>query len=298
METITSDILLNQVESIKKTSALEQEITHFYDEATEDYSFWSKDLNMHFGYFKLFRTNPFRRDSMLNELNRQVLIATSLPTEKAHMIDLGCGMGGTMRYFLKHHKQLKTVGVTLSDFQVEEGNKLLKGKKGYILKENFENTSLDSNSADGVVAMESLCHSGHSYRALKEGHRLLKEGGKLVITDAFLKTSPDKLCLGSSYSYKQLCKGWSLDGLGQIDRVVKDLKTMGFSKVEVKDISLRVAPSVFHVPFAIGGFLLKKLINRKTVKPQSWNNLKASFYALISGLHMHHFGYYIITATK
>ena len=119
---------------LKRSSALEQEITHFYDEATEDYSFWSKDLNMHFGYFKLFRTNPFRRDSMLNELNRRVLLALELPKVNPYVIDLGCGMGGTMRYFLKHHKGLKTTGVTLSDFQVEEGNKLLKDKNGQILK--------------------------------------------------------------------------------------------------------------------------------------------------------------------
>ena len=298
MSTLSTNIPLTKLKEEVKQNALAEEITHFYDEATEDYSFWSKDLNMHFGYFDLKRTNLFRRDTMLNELNRRVMIAMDLPAQNSTVIDLGCGMGGTMRYLLNHNKKLKALGVTLSGFQVQEGNKLLKGKNGVILQENFENTSLPSNTANGVVAMESLCHSGHSYNSLKEAHRLLKEGGKFVMTDAFLKKSPDSLCLGSSYSYKQLCKGWSLDGLGQIERVKKDLEDLGFRKVEVKDISFRVAPSVFHVPFAITGFLLKKLFNRKKVKPQSWNNLKASFYALLSGLHMKDFGYYIITATK
>ena len=59
-----------------------------------------------------------------------------------------------------------------------------------------------------------------------------------------------------------------------------------------------MAPSVFHVPFAITGFILKNFLKRKPLKPQSWENMKASFYALISGLHIRDFGYYIITATK
>jgi len=45
----------------------------FYNEATEDYQFWSNDYNMHFGYFILFKTNPFKRDTMLNQMNAQVI---------------------------------------------------------------------------------------------------------------------------------------------------------------------------------------------------------------------------------
>jgi len=56
-------------ENIKKTKV---EMTNFYNEATEDYEFWSKDFNMHFGYFIPFKTNLFKRDDMLNEMNNEV----------------------------------------------------------------------------------------------------------------------------------------------------------------------------------------------------------------------------------
>ncbi|WP_432412839.1 methyltransferase domain-containing protein [Rasiella sp. SM2506] len=279
-------------------NALREDITHFYDEATSDYSFWSKDLNMHFGYFVLGSTNPFKRDTMLNEMNRQIYNRLQLIDGKTTVADLGCGMGGTMRNFLKKNKQLSTIGVTLSPFQVREGNKLLKGKKGMILKENYCETSIPSHSVEGVVGVESLCHSGHSKESLREAFRILKPRGRFVIGDAFLKKEPSQLCFGSSFSYKKLCKGWSLDGLGVISKVEKNLKEIGFSKVTVEDISFRVAPSVFHVPFAIVGFLMLQVFQHKKVKSQSWNNLKASFYALVSGLHMNDFGYYLITAEK
>ena len=295
MKTLTATITYNHKENSNATTS---EIKHFYDEATDDYTFWSKDYNMHFGYYSMRRSNPFYRDTMLNEMNRQVLLRLQLSNDKQTLGDLGCGMGGTMRFLMKQLPLLYTLGVTLSDFQVQEGNKLLKGSKGVIVKENYENTSVKSNSLDGAVAMESFCHSGHSYTTLKEAYRILKPGKRLVITDAFIKKDASLLCLGSKMSYEGLCKKWSLDGLGEIHQVEKNLKEIGFSNVLVEDISLKVAPSVLHVPFAIPLFLIKQFFKNKKVKKQSWNNLIASFYSLTAGLHRNAFGYYIITAEK
>ncbi|MBV1925259.1 MAG: methyltransferase domain-containing protein [Dokdonia sp.] len=278
--------------------ATPESIQHFYNEATEDYTFWSKDFNMHFGYCTFGKTNPLRRDTMLNEMNRQIMLRLQLPQIPNMVADLGCGMGGTMRYIMDQNPQTSMIGVTLSDFQVREGNRRLLKHPGVIIKENFCQTSLLNESQNGAIAIESFCHTGHSYNTLKEAHRILKKGSSLVIADAFLKKDPEELCLGSAYSYDGLCKGWSLDGLGVISEVEEHLKNIGFSKVKIEDVSMKVAPSVLHVPFAIPGFILKQLLRGKGIKKQSWNNLKASFYALTAGLHRKAFGYYIITATK
>ncbi len=291
MESTTINIL-------ERTEDNRIEIIDFYNEATEDYEHWSKDFNMHFGYFIPFKTNLFRRDSMLNEMNHQVLKRLNLKNNKTSLVDLGCGMGGTMRYALKKKKNLSAFGVTLSDFQMTEGNRLLKKLKGTILKENYNQTSFKSNTFNGAIAVESFCHSGHSSKSLKEAYSILKPNGKLVIADAFLKKPVSKLCNGSHYSYKKLCNHWSLEKLESIDNMILKLKTQGFSEIKTEDVSFKVAPSVLHVPFAIIGFIIKKLFQSKTLKRESLHNLKGSFYALLSGLHMKSFGYYIITCTK
>ncbi|MBQ0733690.1 methyltransferase domain-containing protein [Aquimarina celericrescens] len=281
-----------------KRSATKEKIIQFYDEATEDYEFWSKDLNMHFGYYIPFKTNLFKRDSMLNEMNNQVFDRLDVPKKNSLIADLGCGIGGTMRYGLRKYPLLNIIGVTLSSFQMREGNKRLKNSNGLILAENYENTSFKTNSIDGAYAIESFCHSGHSEHALQETCRILKPGAKLVIADAFLKKEEEQLCLGSNYCYAQLCKGWSLEGLASITTVKNTLRQIGFKNVQVEDISFRVAPSVLHVPFAVIGFILKKLFKKEILKPQSWKNLKGSLFALLSGLHLKSFGYYLITAEK
>ncbi|WP_273565909.1 class I SAM-dependent methyltransferase [Maribacter halichondriae] len=281
-----------------KISENELDIVDFYNEATEDYEFWSKDYNMHFGYLNGLKTNPLKRDTMLNEMNVQVLKRLGLTKKKGLLADLGCGMGGTMRYVLEKNPELLAIGVTLSKFQAIEGNRLLQHLKGTILKENYNRTSLASNSFDGALAIESFCHSGHNPKSFKEAYRILKPAGKLVIADAFLKKEPEELCYGSALSYQKLCNHWSLEKLGTIKTVIEQLKEQGFSKVEIEDISFRVAPSVLHVPFAIIGFTIRKLIEPGRLKRESLHNLKGSFYALLSGLHLKSFGYYLITATK
>ena len=39
----------------------------------------------------------------------------------------------------------------------------------------------------------------------------------------FLKQEDKYLCIGSNYCYEQLCKGWSLDGLGNIKKVKESM---------------------------------------------------------------------------
>jgi hypothetical protein len=43
----------------------------YYEEAGPDYAAWSANFNMHFGYFR-WGMNPFDREAMLEEMNRQI----------------------------------------------------------------------------------------------------------------------------------------------------------------------------------------------------------------------------------
>jgi MPBQ/MSBQ methyltransferase len=54
-----------------ETATTSTEFQRYYEEAGPDYAAWSAAFNMHFGFFR-WGMNPFRREAMLEEMNRQV----------------------------------------------------------------------------------------------------------------------------------------------------------------------------------------------------------------------------------
>lgn len=284
--------------NIQQTKSVKENIIDFYDKATEDYEFWSKDLNMHFGYYIPFTTNLLKRDTMLNKMNEYIFSRLEIQDKEATVVDLGCGMGATMKFGIEKYPKLAMKGFTISNFQVEYGNKLINSERGLISNKDYRKTELPNDTADGVYAIESFCHSGCSIESLKEAYRILKPNSTFVIADAFCKRSKDAMNPLSQKVHDGLATSWSLERLGNIKEVEEQLKEVGFKEVEVKNIWYRVAPSVLHVPFAIVGFMLKKLINSRSLTKESLDNLKGSFYALLTGLCLQDFGYYIIITKK
>ncbi|EDP97722.1 methyltransferase domain-containing protein [Kordia algicida OT-1] len=275
-----------------------EKVIDFYNETTEDYRFWSNDLNMHFGYYIPFQTSVFSRDTMLNQMNKQVFKRLNIENKKKHIVDLGCGMGASIRYGIENYPKLAVTGLTITPFQVKKGNELINSERGTILNRDYTNTFFPENSFDGAMAIESLCHSGCSTKALQETYRIMKPGATFVMADAFTKKDFKDMNPLAKYTYRSLCESWSLESLANINRVKTDLKKLGFKDIKVENIWYRVAPSVLHVPFTISGFILKKLFKKELLKQESLQNLKGSFAALLSSLNLNSFGYYIITAKK
>lgn len=97
---------------------------------------------------------------------------------------------------------------------------------------------------------------------------------------------------------KKLCNHWSLENLDSHAFMNEKLHKLGFKHINVADMSFRVAPTVLQVPSTITAFILKKLFPFKSKKRENFYNLKASLYALLSGMQMTSFRYYIISTTK
>jgi len=108
-------------EEVEQQSTNEENVMQLYNEVTEDYEIWSKDLNMHFGYYIPFKTSLFKRDTMLNAMNKELFSRLHIDDKKAHILDMGCGMGATMKFGLNKYPDLAVTGCTLSSFQVEFG---------------------------------------------------------------------------------------------------------------------------------------------------------------------------------
>src|ERR1700694_883525 len=74
-------------------------LEQYYSEAGPDYAAWSREFNMHFGYYRA-GINPLRRETMLEQMNAEVLARLKVEgIAEPRLLDLGCGFGATVRRY-------------------------------------------------------------------------------------------------------------------------------------------------------------------------------------------------------
>ncbi len=157
-------------------------IRAYFVQTQDDYGRWSRDWNMHFGYWSR-GMNPFDREAMVERMNVVAADALALdPASPAKVVDLGCGTGATARSIARRYARVEITGVTLVHEQIQLGAKLnrkagLARRIGFILSD-FADTWLGDGSQDGALAIESFCYApgAGKFAALREAARLLKPG--------------------------------------------------------------------------------------------------------------------------
>ena len=84
-----------------------------------------------------------------------------------------------------------------------------------------------------------------------------------------------------------------------LDEFHQAMVNVGFADVTIRDISMRIAPSVLHVPRITFGFLGRQLLKGNLrMNRARWNNVIAPNLGILLGLARRRFGYYLITARK
>jgi len=238
-------------------------------------------------------------------MNRQVLERLHLTANRRDLIvDLGCGVGSTVRYAAAMFLQKQILGVTVVPWQVEKGNEWTRHvglhERARLELADYTCTGLASASVDGAIAIESACHAEGAKKEafVHEAARILKPGSRLVVADGFRKHPERPLGPVFGRLHESLCRSFVLPELGQIEGFVSALVRHGFDHVAIEDISWRVAPSALHAPGAVLWFMLKKVARGEPLGEQRVNNLRGSLLSTLLGTNRLKFGYYLVSATK
>ena len=288
----------------KTDDASIKKVTRYYTESGPDYQDWSPNYHMHFGYFR-WGLNPFRRETMLEEMSRQVLLRLGIDaTCAASLLDMGCGLGATARYAPVLLPKAHITGVTLVPWQVQQArcltNQANLSQQVRIIKADYTKTFFPNEKFDGVYAIESMCYaSGLSKKNfVDEVYRLLKPGQKLVVADGFYKhTRPMNRFLKFCADYS--CRSWAFETYAGLQAFTEQLVEAGFCDIKIEEKSWHLVPSLVFVPWVAVKFLIKELfIKRSRMTRLRWGHVFAPFLGIFVGLARKRFGYYMITATK
>jgi cyclopropane fatty-acyl-phospholipid synthase-like methyltransferase len=276
----------------------------YYADAGPDYATWSPNFNMHFGYFRR-GLNPFHLEPMLEQMNREILTRLHvLPDEPSDILDMGCGVGATLRSLAHQLPAASLTGITLVPWQIERGTELNNESPSaariQLVLGDYEHAPFPSASFDAAYALESSCyaHAANKSAFLAEAHRLLRPGGRLAVADGFLLHPPPRR--GPQHAiYRRLCDCWVIETLGEIQPFILELERLGFHNIQVEHLQYRVAPSVFHVPWVTLKFLVTNVLfgSRKMTRAR-WNNILAPILLPFVSHPIGPMTYCLVTATR
>ena len=296
--------MVHAIPAAAQTATLtEERFQRYYEEAGPDYAAWSPSFNMHFGYYRA-GMNPFDREAMLEQMNREVL--SRLQLENAAMpreLDMGCGLGATLRTIARTRPSADLHGITLVPWQLEHGRHLNQFSTQtatiHLALADYENTGYTAESYNAVYAIESSCYGAgaNKSRLIREAHRLLRPGGRLVVADGFL--TGDEFHGPQKTIFRKLCECWVIDTFGDIRAFSRELHRAGFRDIVVERIQARVTPSVLHVPYVTLKFLFTAVLfgPRKMTRAR-WNNVLAPLLLPFVGFPVGPVAYYLVSATR
>ena len=163
-----------------------------------------------------------------------VVVGPAAITERHHVVDAGCGVGGTAIHLANAHG-CRVTGVNVNRLQLEIAQQKVvdAGVADRVSLEYADcgqSLPFADNTIDAVVNIESACHYSDRERFLREVQRILKPGGKIVAMDWMAR---DHL---STEQYDQfirpVCESWAMVSLECQATYTSKLQEAGLEIVE------------------------------------------------------------------
>jgi tocopherol O-methyltransferase len=174
------------------------------------------------------------RDELLN--TNRIMARRAEISRRDRVLDAGCGVGGSSVWLAREYGA-RVVGITLSPAQLARARDTAKqqslGEYVEFDLRDYAATGLPARSFDVVWALESSCYAADKSAFVREAHRLLRPGGRLIVGDGFLKRLPRTSAEAAAYDAFK--RGLVLPDLVRPQDLEHEMKVVGFDRVEIWD---------------------------------------------------------------
>lgn len=161
-------------------------IARFYDESS---GAWERSWgeHMHHGYYGARGDERKDHRQAQADMIEAALHWAGVDENRRGMriLDVGCGIGGSLRHMIRKYEGSSGVGITLSRVQSQRANALSRaqglGNRSHFRVADALSMTFPDDSFDLVWSMESGEHMPDKSRFVSEMARVCKPGGRIVL---------------------------------------------------------------------------------------------------------------------
>ena len=249
----------------------EQRIIEYYKKNWPYFvKLWQVDKThcIHYGYYESGVETHIQSILKMNDFVGKLMKLDFENNKAKNVLDVGCGIGGTVVHLAKKYPNIKFIGVDIVPGHIEMAKQLAKDNQvnnAKFFNQDFSNMGFSRSTFDIIYALESINYSKNIRDHLGEMHRILISNGKLIVIDGFRTNIRLNSFLQKFYNW--FCEGRAITSLVSIEEIKLTLKFQGFK--EIKDINLTntikrsvVRGNLLSIPYLILT-LIKKIIKGK-----------------------------------
>jgi len=146
------------------------------------------------------------------------------------ILDMGCGVGGTLFHLAEACPGSRLHGITISETQCRLGNRGARERgvdaRCVIQHGDFESTGLGI-TADVIVAVESFVHGSSRERVMQWIAAHLSDGGLLLLVDDFIASPSLAATHGGRRHIEDFQTGWRAPGICTVEDVTRSASRAG-----------------------------------------------------------------------
>ncbi len=200
------------------------ELSNWKKNAKKEFDHWADSYDV-----SILNTLLFRRCHL--KVIEIIYRTYSERTEPITLLDVGCGTGTLIAMISETNLPVWSVGLDMAEKMCRLGKEKIKTiglqKLAHFVRADSEHIPFADNSFDIITCSNSFHHYPHQTRVLREMHRVLKPGGKVIIIDGYVNNVIGwfifDLCVGLVEKSVHHCS---------IKRIRNRLTAAGFTNIE------------------------------------------------------------------
>lgn len=255
---------------LKSLNDSQATVANYFDKTLPLYAKWWSSRHLHYGFWE--KDTKDITEALENTIK---FVINCLEVKNGDFIlDMGCGTGGTCLY-LASKFSVNVFGVNISVKQLKLAKKLvhssMAASKIRFLHQDFINTQFPDNYFKNIVAIESVCHSLFKKKFLQESYRLLKKGGKIVISDGFI----NNMVLEEKRQQNLLddIKTWAITSLDTIQDFTNKMRDSGFRNIQYFDKKSAISKTIWLIHRkGKKAYPVSYLLSKLKIIPKTWHD--------------------------